>query len=321
MNDAVLISSEEEAWEVLRKAIEKEISDTVTITFQNWPVFDITIEGEDFNGTIPTRIMPPILDLQKEIHRIYCKARYGSEDTRKLTHNEKLQLELIVSIRPGCTKFTTEFFNVLNEIVKNSNMSGTQILFLLLGVSMMITSTILWKDWLAAKERAHGREVSVSLSEEETKRLALITQALTESHTLKQNQEAIDVFKSNFSRKLEPADQLKVNEQPIINGEKALEIVPLPKQEAKEIRIDGEFIINEVKFPTEFGGKYRLSVTRLSDDTNVMVDASPDALDPEELSIIRDGGFEVKRVIMQINAKQLRDTITSAHLVTICWPR
>lgn len=320
MIDDVLISDEKDAWEALKHAVEKEISDTAKVTFKNWPIFDITIEGKDFNGTIPTRIMPPILDLQKEIFKVYCRAKYGTEDIRKLTHGEKEILELVVSIKPGSTKFITNLFCFLNEIVKNTNMNGNQAVLLLVGVALLITSSVAWKDWLILKERQHASDTTVQLSEQETKRLEIFTRALSEDHRLRESNEATSDFKSSISRKLKPTDQLKINEESIINGARAAEIIPLPKQEAREIRIDGEFIINEVRFPSEFGGKYRLSVTRLSDDINVMVDASPDTLTSEEVSILKDSGFGVKRVIMMINAKELRGNISSANLVTIASP-
>jgi len=81
--EKLIIHNEDEAFNLLKKALSNEISDTAQITFKGWPVFNLTIEGKDFHGSIPTRIMQPILDLQKEINRIYCRARYNSDDTKK----------------------------------------------------------------------------------------------------------------------------------------------------------------------------------------------------------------------------------------------
>ncbi|AKH37352.1 MULTISPECIES: hypothetical protein [Nitrosomonas] len=321
MTEEIIISSESEGWELLEKALANEIGSAATITFQDWPVFNLTIEGRDFHGTIPTRIMPSIMDLQKEIHRLYCKAKYRTEDIRKLTQDEKDQLELVVSVKPGSSNFFTELFNALNEVIKNSNMDGTQALILVLGIGMMITSVVCWKEWVQSKERLHSKETTVRLSEEETKRTKIITDAMKESSELKKDKEDVDAFRSNISRKLKPTDQIRVDNEPIINGEMAAEIIPSTKEESEDIRIDGEFIINQVKFPNEYGGKYRLPITCLFDDKNIMVDASPDTLTQEDISILKESGFSVKRILMQINAKQLRDQITSANLISIQWPK
>lgn len=318
--EEIIIGNEDEAFSLLQKALGNEITDTTKITFKGWPIFNLTIEGKDFNSSIPTRIMPPILDLQKEIHRIYCKAKYNSEDTRKLTDEERELLELVVTIKPGSTKFFTDLFNALNEIVKNSNMNSTQVLSLLIAISFTLATSIGWKDWLSAKEREHGQDISVRLSEQETERLKLVTEVLSRTPELQQNKESISNFQSAISKRLRPSDQIKINDEPIINGARAAEIVPAPKEISKEIRLDGDYRINEVKFPTKFGGEYRFSVTRLTDEKTFMVDAAPDVLQPEHIEILKEGSFSIKYVSMQINAREHRGHITDANIVYINWP-
>lgn len=321
MIDELIIRNEEDAFNALQQALANELEETAIVVFEGWPVFKLTIEGKDFKGSIPTRVMPPIIDLQKEIHRIYCNARYNSDDTRKLKPDERELLELVVSIKPGSTKFITDLFKAMNEIVKNSNMNGKEAVILLVSISAIIATSIGWKDWVGLKEREHGQEVSVRLSEEETKRLKLVTEALTTQPELKKNKEHISSFQSDLSRKLKPEDQIKIDEQPVITSARAAEIVPRPRIPAQEIRIDGEFFINEVKFPKNFGGTYRFSVTRVIDDLNIMVDAAPDKLTQEQITVLKDGGFGLKRVLMQINAKELRGRISNANLVSITWPK
>ncbi len=265
--------------------------------------------------------MPPILELQKEIHRIYCKAKYNTEDTRKLKPDEREILELIVTIKPGSTKFITKLFEALNEIIKNSNMNGKEAVILLVSVSAIIATTVGWKDWVSLKEREHGKDVTVRLSEQETKRLELVTKALSKEPELIKSKQFISEFKTDLSKKLKPTDQLKVNESSVINGVRASEIAPAPRKLAEDIRLDGEFVINEVKFPKVYGDKYRFSVTRLIDDKNVLVDVSPDKLTDEQITILKDSGFGIKKVIMEINAKELRGHISAANLVKIKWPK
>lgn len=316
----LIISNEDDAWEALKNAIKDGYEETIQVKFEGWPVFRLTIEGEDFNGSIPTRIMPPIIDLQQEIHRLYCKARYNCEDTRRLSRDEKALLELVVVIQPGSTKFISDIFKALNEIVVNSKMNGNQTLILLLSISAMIATTVGWKDWLAEKEKEHQLETSVNLSKQETERMKIMKEAFTTVPELQVNRKAITEFQDNLTRKLRPDDVLKIEERPFISGAHAAEIVPKPKQEAEEIRIDGEFIINEVKFPESIGGKYRFSVTRVVDRMHMLVDATPEKLTDAQIGILKDGGFGLKKVLLEINAKRRRDQITSANLVSISWP-
>lgn len=319
-NDAITIKNEQEAWEALQLALSGQISETAQVSFEGWPVFKLTIQGEDFNGSIPTRIMPPILELQKEIHRIYCRAKYNTEDTRSLKQDERDQLELVVDVQKGSTKFITDLAGALNEIIKSSNMNGEQVLILLVSIGVIVATSLGWKQWLQHKEREHGQDTTVELSQEETKRLELVTKALTEKPELKKAQEAVDDFKSDLSKRLKAEDQIKVSEQPIITGAYAAEVVPTPRVAAQEIRIDGEFEINEVKFPKQFGGSYRFAVTRVLDGKQIMVDAAPGVLSEQQITILKDGAFGIKRVLMEINARQGRSGITGANLVSISWP-
>lgn len=318
--ETIRITNDIDAFEALRKAMSEEIGPNTEVVFEGWPVFKLTISGEDFHASIPTRIMPPILELQKEIYRIYTRVRYNTEDTRSLRQEERDQLELVVEIKEGSTEFIAALADALNEIIKSTDMTSQEALILLISIAAMITTAIGWKEWLRAKERAHGQETTVKLSEEETKRLELVTAAMSRQPAILENQVALDHFRDDLSRRLKPEDELKVDRQPIIDGERAAEIVPPVRAVAQDIRIDGEFIINEVKFPKSFGGKYRFSATRLVDGKQMLIDAHPDVLSEDQIQILKDGGFMVKRVVMEINAKNLRDTISSASLVSIQWP-
>ena len=318
--ERIIIRNENEAFNALTRALADEVTESALVEFQGWPTFQLTISGEDFNGSIPTRIMPPILHLQAEIHRIYCRAKYNSEDTRRLRNEERELLELIVIIKPGSTKFIAQLAKVLNEIIKNSNMNGRQVLILLVSISAMVSGNFAWKEWVQTKEREHGKDVTVRLSEEETKRLEVVTEALSRQPELKSDKESFDNIRSDLSKRLKPSDQINIDESPVISGVRAAEIVPKPRELAQEIRIDGEFTINEVKFPKNFGEKYRFSVTRKIDNKQMTVDAMPGVLTDEQITILKDGGFGLKSVLLQINAKELRGRISSANLVAISWP-
>jgi hypothetical protein len=149
--DSLVIKTDDDAWQALTKALANEIGETVNVVFEGWPIFKITLEGEDFNATMPTRIMPPILELQKEIHRIYCRAKYNDETTRKLTDDDRRALELVVEVRAGSSEYITKIGKVLNEIIKNSNMTGSQVVILLVAISGIIASEFAWNRFSLAR--------------------------------------------------------------------------------------------------------------------------------------------------------------------------
>lgn len=318
--DSLVIQTDDDAWKALTKALANEIGDTVNVIFEGWPVFKITLEGEDFHSTMPTRIMPPILELQKEIHRIYCRAKYNDESTRKLTDEDRKALELVVEVKAGSSEYITKIGKALNEIIKNSNMTGPQVVVMLVTISGIIAGEFAWKDWVQFREREHQMDLSVRMSEEETKRLELVTKAMQRDPEIQKTRDAIDELRSDLAKKLQPGDKLKINAQPIVTGSRAAQITSTPRISSEETRVDGEFVINEVKFPKMYGEAYRFNVTRLIDNKTLTVNVSPSKITDQQLAILKDGGFGIRKVIMEINAKDSRGNLSNANLVSIKWP-
>lgn len=92
----VVIRSEEDALAHLRKILDhNDQQDEALLKLEGWPVVSIKIQGEDFYGTVPTRIMPPLLELQNEVNRLFCVIKYGEDNLRKLTQADKKKTELI----------------------------------------------------------------------------------------------------------------------------------------------------------------------------------------------------------------------------------
>lgn len=316
--EVLVIKDEEQAWVALQEAMAGNISSGTKIVFDGWPVFKLRIQGEDFNGSIPTRIMPPILELQKEIHRIYCRAKYGTDSVQSLKQSEREQLELIVTVEKGSTNFITEMATALNDILENSNMDGQQTLVFLITIGVLTAGVIGWKNWLKNKEQEHNQQVTVALSKEETERLKIVTEAMKQQPELKKASQSVDMFRDDLSKRLKADDALSVTGQSIINGARAAEIVPAPRVAPLDVRMDGKFEINEVKFPKSFGGSYRFSITNVANQESFMVEASAGLLSEEQIVILKNNSFDIKPVYMEINAKRNRNgAILSASLVSI----
>ena len=198
-------------------------------------------------------------------------------------------------------------------------MDGKQTIILLVAIAALATGHFAWTDWVRLKEHEHGEETTSRLSEQETERLKLVTDAMQQKPEIRRSQEFISHFKGGLSRRLKRTDQIKIDGQAVITGDRVTEIVPPRRTASQEARLDGEYLINEVKFPERFGGTYRFSVTRMHDSKNLMVDATPEKLTGEQITILKDGGLSVKKVYMEINAKELRGHISAANLVSINW--
>lgn len=325
MIDNLIIKNETQAYETLKNALDErsDFDERLQISFDEWPSIELKFDGSDFNGGLPSRVLPALIELQKNVYRLYCRAKYDSEDIRKLTDSEKESLELIVVLSPGSTKVLLKLGKMFNEIIKSSNMTGRQVTTVIIAAGVLYTSSGAWKDWLANKQLEHSSEQTVMLSEQETERLRIVTDALTAQPQLNEVKQEIENFKSELTRRLKPEDTLFVNgeDKPLLNGEEAAAITSTPREKSVETRLDGEFLITEVKFPRTLDEKYIFHVQRVSDGLELKVAANRDNLTMDQITILKEGGFGMRKVTMAINAKLIRDTYSHAKLYSISWPK
>lgn len=313
------ISNEDDAYIILKQALNDELPDNVKISFEGWPVLDLKIKGEDFNATIPSRILQPLIELQREVNKIYCRSRYNSEATQRLTDEERDALELIIQVNQGSTELFSQMGKIFNETIEKSNMNGKQVATILIAVAFFYTSHSAWKEWLIHKEKIHSQELSASLSDKETERLKLFTEAVNSNNDALKAIEGFDLFRSSLAKKLKPSDEIHVSHEKIISGEQAQTIVYSPAVETEIIRISGKFTITNIGFPSTFGEPYKLHVKRINDGLVLTVEASHANISEPQIEIITNAGFGIKVVNLQINAQKKNGEISKPKLYSISW--
>lgn len=100
----------------------------------------ITIEGPSYHGTVPGDLAKGIWDYQLELYRAGAYALYGVADTRKLTKEQRQQLELVFDVSPGSSKLVAEIketFECLKSLF--DGMNGTQKLLAIVLVTAILT--------------------------------------------------------------------------------------------------------------------------------------------------------------------------------------
>jgi hypothetical protein len=69
----LIIHNEEDAWALLEAAVSGSGHlDARRLKFKGWPIWSLDAKGRDWYSTVPTRIMPPLLDVQKDVNRAYA---------------------------------------------------------------------------------------------------------------------------------------------------------------------------------------------------------------------------------------------------------
>lgn len=241
----IKITSEDEAFNLLKKLVDGfEIKDRYEIVFESWPRFVIRIKGEDFDGTIPTRIMPTLLELQKEVHKIYAKIIYDDESTKKLTRKDKEDLELLVTVDKGSSLFETILSEPIAKTLQGAitKMTPEQVTATLIVFGVSVTSVLFWKLWLSYRSKVKELDHKVELSNLEKEKMDIVKKAsrqFSDSESVMQN---MDNVRNDLLTKLKPTDNLEIDtgtEQtpyptPVqVTGEQASQITAKPREKAE----------------------------------------------------------------------------------------
>lgn len=300
-------------------ALERLIADEAAerewkVEFLGWPRFEITIRGESFDGGVPTRIMPALLDLQRGVDASYARLKYGT--VKRLSQEERKQTELIVRFKPGSTTFISELWPTLNNLAQQaiSKMNGTEAAITILGVAAFIAGSYAFKAYLNKRLAEKNLDHEVQMSQQETERMQILARALDRSEKLQAQVTDLNSFRDTLLKRLAPEDQLVLDHQPVIDGDTARKAVRRPRVEPVEARLDGQFIILTVESGGVRGG-FRLRVRNTSDHEELLVKVPEGTLTETQIETLQDGEWGKRPLTMKLNVKKVGDRVTDATLV------
>jgi hypothetical protein len=285
------------------------------VEFVGWPTFEITIRGEKFDGGVPTRIMPALLALQKQMDTAYANLKYG--DDRRLSKDERRQTELVVRFEAGrSTTFLSELWPILNSMAQQAvaKMDGTQDLIAILAIAGMTTAGFAWKVYLNSRIEQKKLGNSIELSREETRRSEILASAIGKSHSATAQLIHNQAFQNEVLKRLAPEDQLVLGDIPVIDGESAHEIVRKQRSGTVESRMDGNFYILSVDSGLVRGG-FRLKVTDIETGEDLLVSVPEGTLTSEQIGTLQSGEWGKKPLTMKLNIKKSGERVIGATLI------
>lgn len=144
MSEKLEICSENDLFEAIRKSANDELQNYTDVQFVGWPIFEIIIKGEDFEGGMPTRVMPFFLSYQKILANTYKQIAINTNYPTK----ELLAPELIVSIEAGSSKFKVDLEKVLNCFSTVAGLFTQDTWHTVLNTIGSMVPKTAWKDFL-----------------------------------------------------------------------------------------------------------------------------------------------------------------------------
>lgn len=323
----IVVKSEDDAIALLKQLVEGfELGEGLSVKFEGWPRFVISINGADFHGTIPTRIMPTLLDLQKEVHRTYCLATYGEESLRRLTKKDREQLELVVKVDKGSSLFEAILEDPVVKILTDAlnRMTPSQVTATVILFGLSVTSLFFWKMWLAKKAKDKELDHAVELSRLEKEKIEVIAKAMRQFPAGEMASVNIDNVRHKLLTNLKAEDQLSISSEskrdiqatPVqIRGDQAEQFTKAPRETAVERLVDGEFFLKAADFSKP--EHVRLTLDRISDNYQFRADVPLGVLQPDQIELLKDHSWAQINLKMKILVNELHGRYTSAKVISV----
>jgi hypothetical protein len=314
----LVISSEDDLFSALDRLLAEPAGELKEegweVSFDGWPRLEITLQGEDFDGGIPTRIMPALLDMQRKVDEAYLRLTEG--EVRRLKKEERRRTELVVRVKSGSSIFSSELAPVLNAIAQAvGKMNGTETLIGILSVAAITGGVFAFKYYLNGRQSEKELDIKLAMSAEETRRLQVVERAIEQSNEIVREQsEAQAKAFDNLLNRLDSTDTIVADGQPLIDGETGKKLARAPRRETIESRLDGDFMILSVDSGGVRGG-FKLHVRKLDDDLLLTVNVPQGTLAEAQIATLQEGEWGKRALTLRLNTRKRGDVIVDATLV------
>lgn len=307
----LVIRSEQDAWEALEHAISGgRFPADLRIRFDGWPTFELNIKGKDWHSTVPTRVMPALLDVQRDLHRAFANIQYNEPNLRRLREEERDDLEIVVKVNEGSSEYNADLWEQFTRLAEAAvtRMNGTEAVIAVIGVALTIMAPVMFKVWLNARGKEKDSSVRVELSKEETERVRIITAAMKQQPIIAVARDDAEATSNKLLKATKPGDEVGIAGVQI-SAEQAQQIVQPERARSEELQLDGLFSILGNR--TDKGKGFRITVRRDTDQLTLNADV-PIELAYDQQQIIQNAEWSKMKVRLWIEAEILRDSITRA---------
>jgi len=320
-NETIIIRSADDAWQLLQDInAGREFLPNLELRFEGWPVFEMRLQGKDWDSTVPTRVMAPLLSVQKDIYRTLMLIRHGRASLRYLTREDKDSLELIVRVSQGSSDYKASLHDVLNKLVKEAilKMESKDIARTLICAALVYGGIEINKAWMSSRQEAVRAEQTMELSRQESERLKIFEHVIRQAPIAIEAQADYEASKSRLLKVAKPNDTIFLPGVQL-QGYEAAELVQTERSRSEDIDIHGIFRIlgNDVSDKISF----QIKVARLSDGLTFVAKVSPE-LDAAKKSLIQEAEWSLgKRLVeLHISASILHDSIHDASIYDVARP-
>lgn len=327
----IIIKSENDAFDFLKRALASEFEDDHrTLDFQNWPVLTIRLTGEGYDSTITSDMAESLVELQHAMNRTYARALKGRGKANLLTNEQRQEIKFKAKVEKGSSLVSVEMGDFANALTTAlaGKMDGTQQVVTAVLLAITAGGVLSFRSFL--KHRSDDKKVEldtqsrIAMSAEETKRMAIMGQAMQSvqsSHQGRQialTQEDFDDVRHTIVKSVGDAKSISV--QGIdLTREEAKTIASTPRLRAEDIQLNGNYTIQKIDWSKE--QEVTMAVFRTDDSLQFTARLNISTLSAEQKGMLKDSEWSRVHLHLQINATRLRGEITTANIVGVDFPK
>lgn len=313
----LVISSEKQAIQLLELALNDQLTlKNQILVFDGWPKIEVSYEGEYFNSTITSDIAEAITKTQQAVNKAFALLVLDRKSSKNLTQKERENLRLYVKVENGCSLINIDLGKATEILGRDlvGKMNGRHILIGLAIVALTWGGTSIAKHYISAKSAEKNSADILSMSQEETKRLEIVTRALTQRPELKPVQEDYKEVVDSFTAAGTVATNMTFNDVELSQQQTKYLHTTEPAR-SSPIQLNGTYHIYSANFKNE--DSISVSLRNVATGQEFNASFTDHSLNQNQINILQKASFSRQTVYLSINAKKLRDEIQKAEIISV----
>ncbi|MCM0083940.1 hypothetical protein L4X63_20365 [Geomonas sp. Red32] len=242
-----VIRNEDDAWALLKEACSVKELSAFDIKFDNWPVLDIKLVGDQFSSNLSTKMMEAFIELQKNINRTYARLYYNYSTARGITNEDKEQIELFVQVSPGSSEYKINLQKIVEKFVKGvaGKMTGKQATIIIVSGALMWTSHSAFKAYLESQKEMKGIEMRQLAGDQETQRMKIFADAMKHEPQVAFTKADAEEVYNKVLKAASTAKTLQMSGTKI-KGQEAQKLARATRSVSEEVNLSGEYRVVKI---------------------------------------------------------------------------
>ena len=325
---ALKITSEEEAWEYLERALRGDLPEDIvrTVAFEGWPRLDIYLPNTPVQSSLSPTMMGALIELQRSLYRTHAAVTKGDKSAR-LTKADKERLEFRVKVEGGSSKLGIDLTQLAESwgVAALGRMTPEQTMIAILATVVAVAGvtglalflkhrTEIRKAELDLKGQEQFFDAFKNLTEQDTKRQELWLAAQQQVPLLQQIREESNDAKTEILKAIADEGGGRVNGL-YIDQDVANDLVAVTRRTPAEENRRGLYRVDKVDTTTPDGFRVTLSNAKKKEViTATLMDA---LISDEHRKRIREAEWSKRPVGIELRLRTSRGRILEATIVDV----